>query len=129
MIVKFELFVLFISILIQASFSEDEDIKSLISKMDVYDKCGQMTQVTFDVIEKENTPLDGDPVDLDKLKTAIVEKRIGSILSPPLGVAQKASIWQTVIKHIHDESLNTKFKIPIIYGTDSIHGVNFLKVS
>ena len=73
-------------------------------------------QVTFEVIENENAILNQDPVDLDKLRTAIVEKRIGSILSPPLGLAQKASIWQTVIKHIHDETRNTKLKIPIIYG-------------
>ena len=117
MISKFQVFIFYFVIIIKFSVSvEDDDIKILISKMDVYDKCGQMTQVTFEVIEKENAVLNEDPVDLDKLRIAIVNKRIGSILSPPLGVAQKAKIWQTVIKHIHDETLNSKLKIPIIYG-------------
>ena len=121
--------VIFSIFLIALVYAEEEDIKDLLGRMDLYDKCGQMTHVTFDVIakEKDNILFNEDPVDLNKLKTAVVEKRVGSIQNTPQDVAQKASVWQTIIKHIHDETLNTKLKIPVLYAIDSIHGANYIQ--
>jgi beta-glucosidase len=118
-------------ILIFVTFSlalaQDSEIKNLLNKMDETDKCGQMTQVTFDVISKSSYNLNEDPVDLEKLAIAIVDKKVGSILNTPDDVAQKASIWQLIIKHIHDQTSRTKLKIPVIYGIDSIHGANYIQ--
>ena len=119
--------IIILTLLVSFSYAEEEDLKNLLSKMDGTDKCGQMTQVTFDVIQKDNFILNEDPVDLNKLKIAIINKKVGSILNTPKDVAQKSKIWQTIIKHIHDETLNTKFKIPVIYGIDSIHGANYIQ--
>lgn len=109
------------------SLTQDTEINNLMSQMDETDKCGQMTQVTFDLIEKDGFILNQDPVDLNKLRTAIIEKKVGSILNTPSDIAQKASIWQTIIAHIHDVTANTKLKIPVLYGIDSIHGANYIQ--
>lgn len=93
-----------------------DEIKNILSKMDVTDKCGQMTQITIDVVQKDEFLLNEDPIDIIKLKEAIQVYKIGSLQNTPNTVAQKGEIWQTIIKHIHDISLNTSLKIPLIYG-------------
>ncbi|CAF1016333.1 unnamed protein product, partial [Brachionus calyciflorus] len=71
------------------------DIDKLLQSMNVEQKCGQMTQVTFDVIEKTPRPTDPDenPVNMTKLEYAIKTKNVGSILNTPYNLAQKASTW------------------------------------
>jgi len=115
--------------------SENEakiDLKKLINSMSNEDKCGQMTQVAFDVIQKSDKPIfpDENPIDIKKLLIAIKENRIGSILDTPFDIAQKASTWQKIIKTIQDVALNeTPLKIPILYGIDSIHGATYIRES
>jgi beta-glucosidase len=125
MIRKETVLVLFLSLL--SLSCADNEIKDIISRMDAIDKCGQMTQVTFDVIQKDNIMLNDEPVDPVKLKKAIHEYRVGSILNTPIDIAQKGRVWHSVIKQMHDETLNTVLKIPVIYGIDSIHGANYIQ--
>ena len=108
---------------------QSQFIKDLMRRMTIEDKCGQMTQVTFDVIQKDPQPIDPDenPVNMTLLQMAIVEKRIGSVLNTPFAIAQKATKWQTIIKTIQDVAINSNLKIPVIYGIDSIHGANFIR--
>jgi beta-glucosidase len=110
---------------------QSQFIKDLIAKMKIEDKCGQMTQVTFDVIAK-NGPLpspDENPIELSNLTIAIRDKRVGSILNTPYNTAQKASTWQKIITTIQDQALTYNLKIPILYGLDSIHGANYIQES
>ena len=107
--------------------SADEDIKQIISRMDGTDKCGQMTQVTVDVVQNDNFLLIQDPRNITRLKSAIIDYKIGSIQNTPYTTAQKGEIWQKIIKSIHDETLNTNLKIPLLYGIDSIHGANYIQ--
>jgi beta-glucosidase len=106
-------------------------IKDLMNKMSVEDKCGQMTQVTFDVISKPG-PLsnpDENPIEPEKLLIAIRDKRVGSILATPYSIAQKAATWQNIITSIQDQALTYNLKIPVLYGLDSIHGANYIRES
>ena len=106
------------------------DINQLLNSMTVEEKCGQMTQVTYDVIEKKPQPTNPDetPVDINRLRIALKEKHVGSILNAPYNLAQKAETWQKIISLIQDVALNeTRLKIPVIYGIDSIHGANYIQ--
>lgn len=71
---------------------------------------------------------DDNPIDPDKLRIAIVEKRVGSILNTPYDNAAKKAMWQSMIRQIQDVALNqTRLKIPVIYGIDSIHGAGYIQ--
>ena len=112
--------------------SQSQFIKDLMSKMTIEDKCGHMTQVTFDVISKNFTEITDptqNPVDMNKLLVAVKDKRVGSILNTPFNTAQLASTWQLIIKTIQDQALQSNLKIPILYGLDSIHGANYIRES
>jgi hypothetical protein len=119
--------VLLIINIFSLSFGTD-DVKNLLLKMDVTDKCGQMTQLSITAVQKDillNN--DQNPVDPIKLKKAIIDYKIGSLQNTPNDMAQKAEIWQSIIRQIHELSLNTSLKIPLIYGIDSIHGANYIQ--
>ena len=82
------------------------------------------------VIEKLPKPTDPEenPIDEAKLRTAIIEKRVGSILNTPYDYAVRSTVWQKMITLIEDVALKeTDLKIPIIYGIDSIHGANYIQ--
>jgi beta-glucosidase len=101
------------------------DVRNLLNKLSPEDKCGQMTQVLLGVVSKEyDDPTSADdPIDMVKLRAALKDYKIGSILGLPSLQAMKC---QKVIKQVQDVALNeTAFRIPIIYGTDSIHGMLF----
>jgi len=124
--IKIVLLFAFLTLSVQAN-----DIDKLLQSMNIEQKCGQMTQVTFDVIEKTPRPTDPDenPVNVTKLEYAIKTKNVGSILNTPYNLAQKASTWVKIIKSIQDLSSQTDLKIPVIYGLDSIHGGNYIRES
>ena len=115
--------------LVAASAYCQVNVANLVNSLSNEQKCAQMTQVTFNVVGKDELPADPDesPLDMDKLKEAI-KLEIGSVLNAPHNTALKASTWQGVIKTLLDMSLkNTTSKIPIIYGIDSIHGANYVR--
>jgi beta-glucosidase len=99
------------------------DVRNLVNRMSVEDKCGQMTQVVIDLVKKDsNDPTYLiNPVDINKLRTVLKNYKIGSILGLP---SLDVKVSQAAIRTIQDVALNeTDFHVPIIYGTDSIHGV------
>ena len=66
-----------------------------------------------------------NPINITRLRYALVERKLGSFLNP-IGPLASAKRWQEAIKTLHDVALNeTRSKIPILYGVDSIHGVSF----
>ncbi|CAF0863246.1 unnamed protein product, partial [Brachionus calyciflorus] len=121
--VKILLLFAFLTLSVQAI-----DIDKLLQSMNIEQKCGQMTQVTFDLIQNDEQPnYDENPVNLTKAEYAIKTKNVGSFLNTPFYVAQKTSTWQKTLKTLHDVVLTTHLKIPIIFGLDSIHGANYIQ--
>lgn len=110
--------------------SECVDIDALLAQMSTEDKCGQMTQISFDLIQKLPPPTDPTiaPIDPKSLLTAVRDYKVGSILAPPYGYAQSKVTWQKIIESIEDAALNeTSLRIPVLYGIDSIHGANYIR--
>lgn len=99
------------------------DVEQLLSQMTIEEKVGQMTQVTIDLILKDNSTTEIDPA---KLRTAIIDKKAGSILNTK-GHAYTIEQWHTIIKAIQDLATKEgRLKIPVIYGIDAIHGANYI---
>jgi len=101
-------------------------VDKLLAQMTVEEKVGQMTQVTIDVVSA-GTAANGQPHRLDpaKLRTAIVNHHVGSILNV-MGAAYSLDNWHQIITQIQDVATKeTRLKIPILYGIDAIHGANY----
>lgn len=109
--------------------SEDEnytEINSIISKMSIEEKVGQMTQINLDVISKGEVFNLETPHQLDSLKldSAINHYFVGSILNVG-GHTYTREHWEDIITEIQTKATTGGNKIPVIYGIDAIHGVNY----
>ncbi|XP_075493802.1 uncharacterized protein LOC142531524 [Primulina tabacum] len=86
-------------------------VKDLLSRMTITEKIGQMTQIERSVA----TP------------SAIKNQFIGSVLSgggsKPFDNAASAD-WADMIDGFQKAALESRLGIPIIYGTDAVHGNN-----
>lgn len=106
----------------------DERVAELLSKMTIEEKVGQMTQVTIDVIAEEREDITKDVViNKDKLEEAILKYHVGSILNVQ-GAHHTLENWQEIITAIQDVAVKKgRLAIPVIYGVDAIHGMNYTK--
>jgi beta-glucosidase len=106
------------------------EIESMISEMTLEEKVGQMTQITLEELLKrdsEGALIEPVQLDPDRLKKAIVEYKVGSILNCG-GHARSLEKWNEIISQIQEMALEeTRMKIPVIYGIDAIHGANYTK--
>lgn len=100
----------------------DKRVSELLSRMSLEEKAGQMTQVAIDLILKDNSNTE---IDEKKLREAIVEKKVGSILNIK-GNAYSLEKWHEIIRRIQETATKeTPNRIPILYGIDAIHGQNY----
>ncbi|MAW84043.1 MAG: beta-glucosidase [Crocinitomicaceae bacterium] len=107
----------------------DNKIDSLLSKMTLREKIGQMTQINLTVIAKgPNKWSSNDSMEIDpfKAKKAIVDYHVGSVLNTINNLAQTPKVWFENISNIQKFAMDsTNIKIPIIYGIDAIHGATY----
>jgi beta-glucosidase len=111
--------------------STKEDISSIVDEMTrnmtLEEKVGQMTQLNLDVISVGEIYKLEEPHRLDekKLRKAIVEYKIGSILNCG-GHTYERKHWNEILQKIQLlATQETRMKIPVLYGIDAIHGVNY----
>jgi beta-glucosidase len=103
-------------------------VDSLLARMTLEEKVGQMTQLTLSAFTAQGTP-HRDSVRLDpaKLREGIVQRHIGSILN----VEQAALTlegWHDAIRQIQGMATReTRLGIPILYGIDFVHGASYAR--
>jgi len=104
----------------------DDEIEAMIAKMSIEEKVGQMTQINLDVISKGEVFNLVEPHELDpvKLDSAINYYYVGSILNVG-GHTYTREHWEEIITTIQTKATKEGNGIPIIYGIDAIHGVNY----
>ena len=107
----------------------DARVDKLLAAMSLEEKVGQMAQITIDVVGKgkerwaSDEPFGLDPV---KLKRAVVEYHVGSILNAPNAKALPPERWNEIVRDIQDVALQqTPQRIPVLYGVDAIHGSTY----
>ncbi len=100
-------------------------VTQLLNKMTLAEKVGQMAQVAIDVIGKVDYSTQTFTVDSAKLNDVVVNYKAGSILNTPPGVLLTAQQWNDVMTDIQTAAKKTRLKIPVLYGLDDIHGVNY----
>lgn len=105
----------------------DKRVEEILAKMDLTDKCGEMTQLSLDMLSVGQPYNLKDPHELDpkKLQEVLVDLRVGSILN--IGAYEfTMEEWRSVITTIQDYAVNKKESgIPVLYGIDAVHGANY----
>jgi beta-glucosidase len=109
-----------------ASSAAQARVDSLLARMTLEEKVGQMTQLTlYPLLARGPQPRDSARIDLAKLRAAIVGRHIGSILNVHDG-ALTVDGWHALLRQIQDVALKeTRLGIPILYGIDAVHGANY----
>jgi beta-glucosidase len=105
--------------------SIESKINLLLKQMTLEEKVGQMAQVAIDVIGKVDYSKQTFTVDPNKLNDVVINFKAGSILNSPPGILLSAEQWNQVMNDIQSAAQKTKLKIPVLYGLDDIHGVNY----
>src|SRR5438067_917661 len=99
-------------------------VRDLVGRMTLEEKVGQMTQLEIGMVT------DGKDADLrinpTKLRKAVVEYGVGSILNVK-DLALPIEKWHELIPAIQKAAGESRLKIPVLYGIDSIHGANYVK--
>ena len=99
-------------------------IHDLVAAMTLKEKVGQMTQLELGMItDGSGTAVH---VNRDKLRKAVVEYGVGSILNVK-DQALAIDTWRTIIAAIQAAAAGTRLRIPVVYGIDSIHGANYVR--
>lgn len=124
------LFILAFSISCSVEKSEiDVHVDKIISQMTLEEKVGQMAQITLDVIGNGETRHESKvPFEIDtaRIRKAIVEYNVGSILNTTNNYAMPPAQWNEIIAYIQKVAMEqTRMQIPIIYGIDAIHGATY----
>jgi beta-glucosidase len=94
---------------------DDARVKKMLAQMTLDEKIGQMTQLDRRYLEKPGNSI-------DDLKTYF----IGSILSGGGSTPKenKPEAWAEMVDGYQKIVLQTRLKIPMLYGIDAVHGNN-----
>lgn len=99
----------------------------LLAQMTLEEKVGQMTQLSLDTLHHGIPMKIQLPPKLDekKLDYIVRERMVGSILNVTSEHLPDLQEWQQIISWIQAKAKETRLQIPILYGIDAIHGVNY----
>lgn len=109
-----------------AQVNNEAKIAALLKQMTLEEKVGQMAQVAIDVLGRTDYAQGKYILDPKKLDTIINQFKVGSVLNTP-GALLSAQDWNQVINTINSSAQKNRLRIPVIYGLDHIHGVNYIK--
>lgn len=90
----------------------DPAIRELLGRMTLAEKIGQMTQADHEFIR--------DPADVARYALGSVLNGGGS--DPKAGNSLQA--WSEMYAQYQQQALQTRLKIPLLYGVDAVHGHN-----
>lgn len=100
----------------------ENKVNALLKQMTLEEKVGQMAQVSVESLGTSK----GEVFSFsDKLKDAVINYKIGSVLNTP-GPLQSVQEWNRIINEIQEAAGQTRLKIPVLYGLDHIHGVSYI---
>lgn len=103
-------------------------VDSLLSRMTLEEKAGQMTQIGIPAICEQDAYWDAADsliIDTAKLRKALSEDHIGSFVGKGYYPPSKEEYYR-LISQIQNFAVNkTRTGIPVIYATDAIHGAHY----
>ena len=99
-----------------------------VQRLTLKQKAGQMTQVAIDLVFEGPTYVLTVPPVLseERLNRVVGELEIGSILNHPSRTYPTPAEFREYIGAIQEKAMATT-GVPVLYGQDAIHGVNYVK--
>lgn len=97
-------------------------VEALLARMTLEEKVGQMTELEIGMVS--NGKGAETKIDTAKLEKAIAKYGVGSIINVT-DECFTIDEWHEIIGQIQESAQRTRLKIPVLYGIDSIHGVNY----
>jgi len=103
-----------------------DKVESILSKMSIEEKVGQMTQITMTSLSKQAADGTNEHIlDTAKVREALLKYNVGSFLNV-YDMAYTQEHWHNIINVIQDiATKETRLKVPVLYGIDAIHGVTY----
>jgi len=108
-------------------FALEQKVDSVLSRMSLEEKVGQMAQFTLDVLGKGGGLYASDePFELDPAMMDVVfgKYKVGSILNTSNNRARTTEVWENIITNIQQKAIK-ETGIPVLYGIDSNHGTTY----
>jgi len=111
----------------------EERVNELLSNMTIREKIGQCIMIEpfflFSELNAKNGEHYTDLLDPRFLNKILNEYHIGFILFGGVSSLGNDSTieWASYIKKINQFAKNTRLQIPLFFGADAVHGVNFIK--
>lgn len=101
-------------------------IEDIIAKMTIEEKVGQTCQITLDAILTEKSKQKGNLAEIDPalLDEALLKYKVGSVLNVSSHTLTRNE-WEGIINSIQGVYSSGKISIPVLYGIDAIHGMNY----
>jgi len=106
---------------IPADKAVEAKVESVLKKMSLEEKAGQLVQLNISTLEDETREAI-DPAKLDKI---IGQYKVGSILNVMHDAAHTREETAAMVRQIQEKSMET-IGIPCIYGLDMIHGASYI---
>src|SRR4029079_12919552 len=100
----------------QLNASIESKVDKLLKQMTLEEKVGQMSQVSIESLSGSNGQVFTFS---DKMKDAVINYKLGSILNSP-GPLQAPQDWNRLITEMQEAAKQTRLKIPVLYGLDDI---------
>ena len=107
------------SIAIPEDKAVESKVESVLKKMTIEEKVGQMVQLTAGAFCTD------DLVDTAKVRHLVKEYKIGSFLNTFGPTSRPRAVTAEQIKKIQDITME-ELGIPMVYGLDMIHGASYL---
>ena len=114
------------SVRAQTQSGLESRIDSLLGRMTLEEKVGEMTQLTIQVVgSTRGTPDTVQQVDSVKLDNALLDHHVGSLLNV-WDVAPTPERWRELLTTVQRVAARKRVPIPVIYGIDAVHGFNYM---
>ena len=101
-------------------------IDSLLARMTLEEKVGEMTQLTIQAVSRVRGTADTvQQLDSVKLEHALIDRHVGSLLNV-WDVALTPARWRALLTTVQRVAARKRVPVPVIYGIDAVHGFHYM---
>ena len=111
----------------------EAQVESLLQKMSLQDKVGQMCELAIDKVQQtqggrggaNQETLANGRLNARNVSETFDKYKVGSILNVPQALAQTPEAWSDIIRSLNIASAKACGGVPELYGVDQIHGASY----